>query len=105
MLLMIEREAPPAGPPHDDGRFSTWRCRLARLQDWLWARDEKWAAERGYTVRRSSWGWSVSIRDPRFDRRHACSSCAGIGRQDVGDAECSACGGIGVVTEPERGEQ
>ena len=105
MLLMIEREAPPVGSPDDGGRFGTWRCRLARLQDRLWARDEKWAAERGYTVRRSSRGWSVSIRDPRFDRRHACSSCAGTGRERIAVAECSECSGVGVVTEPEGGER
>lgn len=105
MLLMIEREAPPAEPPNDDGRLSTWRHRLARLQDRLWAHDEKWAAERGYTVCRSPRGWSIAIRDPRFDRRHACIGCAGTGHHRIAVGECSECGGTGVVTEPEAGER
>ena len=102
MLLMINREAPPA-----PALLMTKAASApgGGLQDRLWARDEKWAAERGYTVRRSSRGWSVSIRDPRFDRRHACSSCAGTGRERIAVAECSECGGVGVVTEPEGGER
>jgi hypothetical protein len=66
LLLMIDREA-PAAPRDDDVPSGTWRRRLTRLQDRLWDRDETWAAQRGYTVRRSRWGWSIEIHDPAFD--------------------------------------
>jgi len=93
-----------AGPPRE-----TLSQRLARLrvavQERLWSTDEKWAAERGYTARRSTSGWSVDIRDPRFDRRHVCEACAGSGRHHITGAECADCGGVGVVTDPERGER
>jgi hypothetical protein len=105
MLLMIEREAPAAGPSGHDGRCGTWLCRLARLQDRLWARDEKWAAERGYSSRRSASGWSITMRDPRFDLRQECSECGGTGRHRISVGECSECGGTGVVTEPEGSDQ
>jgi hypothetical protein len=75
------------------------------LQDWLWNPDEKWAAELGYPARRSASGWAVEVRDPRFDRRHVCDTCAGLGRHRITGAECAACGGVGVVTDPERGER
>ena len=66
LLLMIDREA-AAAPRDDDVPSGTWRRRLTRLQDRLWDRDETWAAHRGYTVRRSRWGWSIEIHDPAFD--------------------------------------
>jgi DnaJ-class molecular chaperone len=45
------------------------------------------------------------VRDPRFDRRHVCDTCDGEGRHRITGAECPDCGGAGVVTDPERGEQ
>lgn len=84
-----------------------WRRRLARLratvQDGLWSADEKWAAERGYTARRSARGWALEIRDPRFDRRHVCGSCEGTAHHPITGATCAYCVD-GVVTDPERGE-
>jgi hypothetical protein len=66
MLLMVDSEAPPVGSS-DGVPVGGFRRRLARLQDHLWRGDETWAAHRGYTVRRSRWGWSIEIRDPAFD--------------------------------------
>jgi hypothetical protein len=95
--------------PGGDDVSRRWsrRCGALRqaLQDWLWNPDEKWAAERGYETWRSPSGWSVSVRDPRFNLRHECGECDGTGRDRVTGAECAECGGVGVVTDPERGEQ
>jgi hypothetical protein len=108
-MARIDHVARPTGPPDDDGPSGTWGRRLARLrmrlQDRLWNPDEKWAAERGYTSRRSARGWSVDIHDPRFDRRHVCFTCAGSGRHRITGTECADCDGVGVVTDPERGER
>lgn len=77
------------------GTFSRLR---AALQDRLWAADEVFAAERGWTARRSSRGWSIDVRDPRWDCRQECSSCRGEGREPITGRMCTACDGIGVVT-------
>jgi hypothetical protein len=107
-MSRIDDRGRPDGPVGDEPPRGL-RHRLARIvadvQDRLWAPDEKWAAERGYTARRSTWGWSVDIHDPRFDRRHTCDGCAGSGRHRITGAECPDCGGVGVITDPERGEQ
>jgi hypothetical protein len=107
-MSRIDDRGRPGGPADDEPPRSLCQ-RLARLlsdvQDRLWAPDEKWAADRGYTARRSSLGGSVDIRDARFDRRHVCDGCAGSGRHRITGAECPDCGGVGVVTDPERGEQ
>ena len=96
-----------AGQPDDDPP-GIWR-RVARLrvtvQGWLWNPDEKWATDRGLDTWRSSAGWAVHVRDRRFDLRHVCEACAGEGRHPIGGAECADCGGVGVVTGPERGER
>jgi hypothetical protein len=98
-----DHQVRPAGEPDDDPP-GIWR-HLVRLrvtvQDWLWREDEKWAADRGHSTWRSSWGWAVNVRDRRFDRRHACDSCAGTGRHRITGADCADCGGVGVVTDPE----
>ena len=90
-MARIDHRARPAGPPDDDPP-GTWRRRLARLladiQDRLWRADEKWAAERGLETWRSPNGWSVSVRDPRFDLRHVCGECDGTGRHRITGAEC-----------------
>lgn len=106
MMADTDHRAPPVDPPDGDRPGNGWFGRFrARLQDRLWRADEAWAAERGYAARRSVRGWSVDIRDPRFDRRHACDTCAGTGRHHITGADCADCGGVGVVTDPERGEQ
>src|SRR5687767_7597405 len=108
VLLMIDRKAPPGGSPDDavpSGALWQGLARLrAAVQDRLWARDEKWAADCGYVARRSRWGWSIEIHNPAFDRRHPCGLCNATGRQRITGAECSDCAGTGVVTEPERPE-
>jgi hypothetical protein len=108
-MSKIDHIARPAGPPDDGARPGTCLRRLARLkdrlQDWISGPDERFAAERGWTATRSSSGWSVTVRDPRFDRRHVCDACDGGGRHRITGAECPDCGGAGVVTDPERGEQ
>jgi len=105
----IDHLARPSGPPDDEAPSGRRRDRLARLrarlQNWLWAPDERFAEERGWTATRSRSGWSVTMRDPRFDRRHVCEACAGSGRHPITGAECADCGGVGVVTGPERGER
>lgn len=105
----IDHIARPTGPPDDDDPPGTWRRRLARLwaelQDWLWNPDERFAEERGWTATRGPWGGSVTLHDPRFARRHACDTCAGEGRHHITGVECPDCGGVGVVTDSERGEQ
>lgn len=107
-MARIDHEVGPAGQPDDDPPDNTWCRRLASLraaaEEWLWSADEKWAADRGYTSRRPARGWLVDIHDPRFDRRHACDSCAGTGRHHITGADCADCGGVGVVTDPEPGE-
>ena len=98
MLLMIDHEVPPAGPPDADGPLRRWQRRVVRLQDRLWRPDEKWAADSGYDSRRSASGWRISVRDKRFDLRHQCAVCDGEGRHRVTGAECEDCDGSGVVT-------
>jgi hypothetical protein len=108
-MARTDHLARPAGPPDDDDPPGTWSRRLAhlrmRVQDWLWGPDERFAEERGWTATRSASGWSVTVRDPRFDRRHVCDTCDGTGRHRITGAECADCAGVGVVTDPERGEQ
>lgn len=105
----IDHIARPTGPPDDDDSPGAWRRRLARrwtdLQDWLWKPDERFAEERGWTATRSPSGRSVTVRAPRFDRRHVCDACDGEGRHRITGADCPDCGGVGVITDPERGEQ
>jgi hypothetical protein len=107
-MSKIDDRGRPAGRPDDEPPGGLRRC-LARfraaLQDRLWRSDEAWAAEREYTARRSTRGWSIEIRDPRFDRRHVCDTCQGVGHHHITGAECADCAGTGVVTDPERGEQ
>ncbi len=108
----IDHEARPTGPPDDDVPAGSWcRClarRLARLcarlQDHLWRADEQFAADRGWIAERSPRGWSIEVRDPRFNRRHLCFACDGTGRHRITGVECPDCAGTGVVTEPEGGE-
>jgi hypothetical protein len=108
----IDHRARPSGPPDDDVPSGTWRRRishrLARFrshcQDRLWGPDEQFAAERGWTAERSIRGWSIEVRDPRFNRRHLCFACDGTGRHRITGVGCPACFGNGVVTEPEGGE-
>ena len=105
----INRIARPAGSPDDDPQRGTRFHRLARLkdrlQDWIAGPDERFAEERGWTATRSASGWAVTVRDPRFDRRHVCHTCGGEGRHRITGAECVDCAGVGVVTDRERGEQ
>ena len=100
--------ARPTGPPDEEAPSSRRRGRFARLrarlQNWLWTPDELFAHERGWSATRSPSGWSVTIRDPRFDRRHVCEACEGSGRHRITGAECTDCAGVGVVTDPDRGE-
>jgi DnaJ-class molecular chaperone len=107
-MSKIDDRGGPAGPAGEEPSGGP-RRRLARIiaevQDRLWAADEKWAAECGCTSRRSASGWAVDIRDSRFDRRHVCGRCDGEGRHPITGAECPDCSGVGVVTDPERGEQ
>jgi hypothetical protein len=104
----IDHRTRPAGPPDDDVPAGSWRRRLDRLrtrvQDYLWRPDERFAAERGWTAERSRSGWSIEVRDPRFNRRHLCFACDGTGRHHITGVECPDCAGTGVVTEPEGGE-
>jgi hypothetical protein len=108
-MSKINRITRPAGSPDDDPQRGTRFRRLVRLkdrlQDWIAGPDERFAAERRWTATRSASGWSVTVRDPRFDRRHVCDSCGGVGRHRITGAECADCAGVGVVTDPERGEQ
>ena len=107
-MSKIDHIAHPAEPADDDARRDSPLRRLARLKDrlqeWISGPDERFAAERGWTATRSPSGWSVTVRDPRFDRRHVCESCGGEGRHRITGADCSECGGVGVITDPERGE-
>jgi hypothetical protein len=54
--------------PDDEPDDRSLRHRLARLrtdlQDRLWRKDEKWAADHGLTAERSRSGWSITIRRP-----------------------------------------
>lgn len=108
-MAKIDHFARTSGPPDDETPRSLWRRRLdhlrERLQDWIAGPDEQFAAERGWTATRSASGWSVTVRDPRFDRRHVCDTCGGVGRHRITGAECADCAGVGVVTDPERDEQ
>lgn len=108
-MSKINRITRPAGSPDGDPqrgtRFRRFVRLKARLQDWIAGPDEQFAAERGWTTTRSASGWSVTVRDPRFDRRHVCDACAGTGRHPITGTECADCTGVGVVTDPERGEQ
>jgi hypothetical protein len=108
-MARIDHQVRPAGPPDDEDPPATWRRRFARfwvdLLDWLWNPDERFAEKRGWTATRGAWGGSVTLRDPRFDRSHTCDGCAGSGRHPITGAECPDCSGVGVVTDPERGEQ
>jgi len=107
-MAKIDHPARTSGPS-DDETPRLWRRCLDHLrgwlQDWIAGPDEKWAAERGYETWRSPSGWSVSVRDPRFNLRHECGECDGTGRDRISGAECAECGGVGVVTDPEQGEQ
>jgi hypothetical protein len=89
----------------DEPSRPTLHERLARLraalQDRLWRDDEKRAAERGWTAQRSASGWSIQVRDPRFDLRQECWECQGAGRHPITGAECDACAGTGVITLPD----
>jgi hypothetical protein len=100
----INDRARSAGPDDEPPR-ETLRQRLARLrttlQDHLWRADEKWAADRGWTSQRSASGWSIRVRDPRFDLRQECTECDGAGRHRITGAECEVCDGVGVVTLPD----
>jgi hypothetical protein len=71
----------------DSGRLKRLR---GRLQAWLWRPDEALAADRGWDVRRSRSGWSITVRDARWDTRQECSACAGAG--------CDTCALTGVIT-------
>lgn len=97
----------PTDPPDDDSTPTTWRRRLARLraavQDRLWHSDEEFAAERGWTVQRSTGGWSITVRDPAFDRRAACVACVGTGHDRITGADCADCDATGVITLPPDG--
>lgn len=73
---------------------------IAALQDRVWAADEAFATERGYRARRSPGGWSITVRDPRWDRRQVCPECAGT----IAGAPCQRCAGTGVGTLPAPGE-
>ena len=101
-MARIDHVAPPAGPSDDDRTHRTWRRRLADLRaalhGRLWRSDEQFAADRGWTARRSASGWKITVRDPRFDLRQECQDCAGEGRRRISGAECEECGGTGVVT-------
>jgi hypothetical protein len=70
----IDHDAHPGGSRDDEPPRRCLRRRLTRLrsalQNRLWSADEKWAAERGLTARRSPAGWAIRITDPRFGLRH-----------------------------------
>lgn len=85
------------------GRLALLR---ALLQDRLWSSDEKWAADRGYDTWRSPAGWTVHVRNPRFDLRQECDDCGGEGRDPITGRDCPGCDGTGVVTldPPEDGD-
>jgi hypothetical protein len=107
-MAQIDHRARPAGPPDDDAsRPTTWRHRIARLrkaiQDRLWRADEEFATDRGWTAQRSPSGWSIRVRDPRFDRRKECGACGGTGRDRITGADCPDCDATGVVTLPPGG--
>jgi hypothetical protein len=95
--------------PGGDDTSRRWSRRIGALrqalQDWLWNLDEKWASDRGLDTWRSPSGWAVHVRDRRFDLRHVCGTCDGTGRHRISGAKCADCAGVGVVTDPERGEQ
>jgi hypothetical protein len=82
-----------------DASGNSLRRRLARLraalQDELARDDEKWAADRGYRCWRA--GWTTRVRDPRFDLRQECTSCAGSGRRRTTGDRCPECVD-GVIT-------
>jgi hypothetical protein len=103
-MAKIDNGNRPAGWADADGPSGAWRRRLAglcaALQDCLWQSDEKFAAERGWTATRSGSGWSVRVRDSRFDLRQECSACDGTGRHRITGAECPDCDATGVVTLP-----
>jgi hypothetical protein len=84
-------------PPRETLRQRITRLRVA-LQDCLWRADEKWAADHGWTSQRSASGWSIRVRDPRFDLRQECWECGGTGHHRITGAECDTCDGTGVVT-------
>ena len=69
-----------------------------KAQDRVWAAHEEFAAEHGWTATRSMSGASITFRDPRFDRRHSCSSCSGAGHRPYDASACPTCNGTGVVT-------
>lgn len=77
------------------GRFARL---IAAFQDRIWAADEAFAADRRYDARRSPGGWSITVRDPRWDRRQPCSGCAATGCDPITGAPCLLCAGTGVVT-------
>jgi hypothetical protein len=78
-------------------RWQRWLGRVcAAVQDRLWEQDEEFAAQRGYDARRSHRGWTITVRDPRWDSRQECPACAGRGCGP--DAQpCAECAGSGVV--------
>ena len=76
------------------------------VQDRLWAADEKWAADRGLDSYRSPSGWSVVIRDPRFDLRQECRECTGTGHDRITGEECTECeDGVVTLDPPEEDER
>lgn len=81
--------------------------RLARLitslQDRIWAQDEAFAADRDYDVRRSTRGWTITVRDTRWDRKQLCSPCSATGADPITGESCPDCAGTGVVTLPSAG--
>lgn len=75
-----------------------WLGRTCRtVQDRLWAADEHYARDRGYRSQRSRSGWTITVRDPRWDLRQECAVCHGSG-SDLAANPCAACGGVGVIT-------
>lgn len=82
------------------GRADLLTRLIAALQDRIWAADEAFASERRYHASRSPGGWSITVRDSRWDRRQLCEDCAVSGRQPITGVPCPRCAGTGVVTLP-----
>ena len=96
----------PGSPDWEPPRHALHRRLRAALHDYIARDDEKWAADRGFDSRRSASGWTVTIRDPRFDLRRACAACGGTGRHRITAAECPECeDGVVTLDPPEDGER
>jgi hypothetical protein len=78
-------------------RRAPWLTRLLdRIDERVSASIDDDAFRRGWTVRRLPGTRTHVYRDPRWNRRRACESCAGSGL-DAMDP-CETCDGVGVVT-------